>query len=160
MVGDPYMFPPILSVIPKILLWIHFHVIFLKYYIALSYCDSMSHSHSILTIWLQITNKYFRHLYHHLCATWGMLASESNIFLYISIRQFDELCSPWILSDPFNWPPDSICVSLKYFSLFYSCDTFNLEMKVIGNNYSPSRYLSNFHFPHALSYEYAFITST
>ena len=54
--------------------------LFLHDSVALFYRDSISHSQIILAGQFHITNLYCNSLDHHLCTTWGSLASDSKIF--------------------------------------------------------------------------------
>ena len=58
---------------------------------ALLYCKIISHSHIILAGRCHITNWHCNNYYHCMCATWGILASDSNYFcillqLYITVN--------------------------------------------------------------------------
>ena len=51
-------------------------------YVALLYRNSISHSHIIIYVWCHFMNWYCNSSAQHMCTTWGVLASYSNIFAF------------------------------------------------------------------------------
>ena len=116
-------------------------------YVALLYCDSMSHSHIILAVRCHITNWYCNSSDCHLCTTWGTLGSDSNNLCSLLQSEIS------MNSDPYkfflNFPMAHITEAISTTKLcpdFSSGDNVDIEMEYIGCRSIPSRDLSNSHF--------------
>ena len=117
-------------------------------YVAFLYCDSISHSHIILSGRCHISNCYYNNSASHLCTTWGTLASYSNIFCstlksditvnYATHKDFLKLPMTHLNAAD---SPTKLCIE------FSSGNTVDLETKGICCSCIPSKDLSNSHTP-------------
>ena len=120
---------------------------FLHNTLDLLYCDRISQSHIILDGLCHITNWYWNNLGRYLCATCGMLASNSNIFFIPlqSVINVNSAPHKYFLTFPIvhltaATYTKNICLD------FSSANTVDLEVKEIGRRCIPSSNLSNSHF--------------
>ena len=109
-------------------------------YVALLHHGRISHYHIILYIRCHIANCYCKNSSHHMCTTWGTLASDSNIFC-IPLQSYSTLNSAthkYLL----NFTMDHLTVagSPKKLCLeFCSGETVEINMKEIGCRRIPYR---------------------
>ena len=95
--------------------------LFLHYSVSLFYCDSMSHSHIILSSQFHIKNWYCNSLANHLCTTWVTLYSDSNIFQSTTIWIYHEFWSLQVISKLSYTPPYCGCLSHKDMYWLFHC---------------------------------------
>ena len=116
-------------------------------YVALFYCDSISHSHIILSGRCHITNWYCNNFSFHPCNMWGTL--DSDLENFSSPLQWDSTMNYALPNYYLNFTLAHLTVatsSKKQCLDFSSGDTVDIEMKEIGLRRIPSRDLSNSHF--------------
>ena len=104
--------------------------LFLHNFVALFYCDRISHSHIILSGWCHIMNWYCKNSARHLCTTWVTLNSDSKNFCIP--LQYESTVNSDAHKYFLNFPMSRITVDAfptKLCLEFYSGDTVDLEMK-------------------------------